>query len=497
MAINGVNIGGNRLGQSAMTLTSELASLQTQLTTGKKSTTYSGMGINEGFAIAARAQLSNITGFTDTMTKIDTTIGVANTALQSLVSIGRAAQTAAANTIQTVGSSGQTVLQQNAYGQLSLMFGILNTQSGDRFVFSGSAINTPSVAPIEDVMNGKGAAAGLKQVIDERRQADLGLSGLGRVVVSQPSATSVAVAEDVAGSPFGLKLNAISSSLTGATVTAPAGSPPAASVALGATNPNSGERITFSFNLPDGTMESIALIATSAAPAAAGSFTIGATPAATAANLNTALTASLGTLAKTSLVAASAIEASDNFFDKPPQRVAGSPPGSATALVNATATDTVSWYTGENGTGSARSSATARIDQSVTIQYGARANETAIREQLKSIAAFAAVTTTATDPNANALLAALGSRVSQNLTNQAGQPSITEIQADFSIAQVTMTDAKARQTQNRTMLQSIVDQAENVSPSEVAAQILALQTNLQASYQTTAMLAQLTLTRFL
>jgi hypothetical protein len=47
------------------------------------------------------------------------------------------------------------------------------------------------------------------------------------------------------------------------------------------------------------------------------------------------------------------------------------------------------------------------------------------------------------------------------------------------------------------MLQGIVDQAENISSDQVATQILALQTSLQASYQTTAMLAQLTLTKFL
>jgi hypothetical protein len=64
-------------------------------------------------------------------------------------------------------------------------------------------------------------------------------------------------------------------------------------------------------------------------------------------------------------------------------------------------------------------------------------------------------------------------------------------------AQLTMKDAAARQTQAQGMLQGIVDQAESVSPDQVASQILALQTSLQASYQTTAMLSQLTLTKYL
>ena len=43
--------------------------------------------------------------------------------------------------------------------------------------------------------------------------------------------------------------------------------------------------------------------------------------------------------------------------------------------------------------------ATARIDQSVTVQYGIQANEQAIRSQLQTLAVFAAVTTSPTNPN--------------------------------------------------------------------------------------------------
>ena len=60
-----------------------------------------------------------------------------------------------------------------------------------------------------------------------------------------------------------------------------------------------------------------------------------------------------------------------------------------------------------------------------------------------------------------------------------------------------MKDAGARQTQNKAMLQNLVDQAETVSTDQVASEILALQTSLQASYQTTSMLSQLSLVKFL
>jgi flagellar hook-associated protein 3 FlgL len=622
MAINPIiGSGGSLFGLAVQNLNTQLTDLSTQLATGKKSSTYSGIGVGEGFAIAARSQLASISAFTDTITNVTTTINTANTALQALSKIGGQVQSSAASTPLDINSSGQTIAQLNAQSELSSIVGILNTQAGDRFIFSGSAINTPAVASADNILNGSGAQAGLKQVIAERAQAD-GTTGLGRLVITQPAATSVAVAEDAAGSPFGLKLSSVSSSLTGATVTGPSGSPAGISISLGATNPNPGDQVSLSFNLPDGTTASVQLTASSATPLPTGSFAIGATPAATAANLKAALNTSIGTLANTTLVAASAVEAGHNFFDPagtatgsvvnnkaaapapitgatalsgaagtdslstnfaagdtitvngtpitfvasgatgnqlnvtdsvqtllskidsitgtstpstisggvitlhtdnaaslsvtssnvaafaavgfgptataalPPLRVSGSPLSAATSLVNGSA-NTVSWYTGNSGTGSARASSTARIDPSISVQYGAQANELAIRAQLEGVAVFAAVTTSPTGANSTAQVGALSQRTATNLTPQPGQQTIADIQTEFAAAQTLMKEAGARQSQTQALLQNIVDQTETVSTQQVASEILALQTTLQASYQTTSILAGLTLTKFL
>jgi flagellar hook-associated protein 3 FlgL len=181
---------------------------------------------------------------------------------------------------------------------------------------------------------------------------------------------------------------------------------------------------------------------------------------------------------------------------QPPLRVSGTPLGSATSLVNGSA-NTVSWYTGNTGPGSARSTATIRIDQAQSVQFGAQANEQAIRQSLQSIAVYAAVTASPTGANSGAQAAALSGRVAASLTPQAGQQTFSDIQTDFADAQTTMKDAQARQTQSKTALQNMIDTTENISPAEVASQILALQNALQASYQTTSMLSQLSLTKFL
>jgi len=628
MAINSIGFSNSQFGQAVQNLNTQLTNLSTQLATGEKSTTYSGMGLNEGFAIAARSQLSSISAFTDTITNVNTTIDTANTALQSFSQITGQVQSDAAATPQDINSTGQTIGQQNAQAELSSLVGILNTQAGDRFIFSGSAINTPSVASVDDILNGTGTQAGLKQVIAERAQAD-DTTGLGRLVITAPTVaapTTVSVAEDVAGSPFGLKLNSVSSSLTGATVTGPSGSPAAVSISLGAaTNPNPGDQVTLNFNLPDGTTASVQLTATTTNPPPAGSFLIDppptSSPANTAANLNAALNTAIGTLANTTLVAASAVEAGHDFFDpsgtatgnlaknqlatpapitgatllsgaantdslstgfapgdtitvngtpitfvaagatgnqlnvtdsvqtllskidsitgtstpstisggvitlhtdnaaslnvtsshpaalaalgfgptvtaiQPPLRVSGPPFSTATSLVNGSA-DTVAWYTG-NSSPSPRASSTARIDSSITVQYGAQANEQAIRSQLEGVAVYAALTESPTGVNSGAQVAALSERTATNLTPQPGQQTLSDIQTDFASAQVIMKDASARQSQTQTMLQNIVDQTETVSTQQAASEILALQTTLSASYQTTSMLAGLTLTKFL
>jgi flagellar hook-associated protein 3 FlgL len=622
MSVSSINYGSSLLGQSVQNINKQLADLSTQLSSGVKSAVYSGMGVNEGFAIAARSQLANIAAFGGTMTNVNTIINAANTALQSFSQISGQVQGNASAAPVDVTASGQSIGQENALSELSAVVGILNTQVGDRFIFSGNAIGTPAVASADDILNGTSGKAGLKQLISERQQADLGPGGLGRLVISAPTTTSLTVAEDVAGSPFGLKLNAVSSLLTNAVVSGPSGSPASVSVDMTAGNPNPGEQISFAFNLPDGTTETIRLTASSNSPPPTGSFSIGTTATATAANLKAALTTAIGTLAGTALVAASAVAAGDNFFNTagaatgsavnnqavppaavtgatalsgaagtdslqasfapgdtitvdgtpisfvasgatgnqlnvtdnvqtllskidaitgtstpstihggvvtihtddasslsitssnaaafaklgfscavtaatPPLRVGGTPLGSATTLVNGSA-NTVAWYTGNSGPGSARSTASVRVDSSQTVQFGAQANEQAIRHALQSIAVYSALTLPPNGANSPAAVAALSARVAANLTAQPGQQTLQDIQTDFATAQNSMKDAQARQTQTQTALQNLIADTEGISQDQVASQILALQNSLQASYQTTSMLSQLSLVKFL
>src|SRR5262249_10374525 len=321
MGISGIGSSSSLIVQRLVAMRQQLDELQRQFATGKKSDTYEGLGVDRGFTVGLRAQGSALQAVGDTIANVDFRLKVAPS---SLTRIGETSDQVPSSTIlgATVDSSGSTVAQSTADSELNELLSLLNTQAGDRYLFSGRAIDKPAVETFDHIMNGDGARAGFKQVVDERRQADVG-SGLGRLVITAPTATSVQVAED-AVSPFGFKLASVTSGLTGATVTGPSGSPATASVDL-TTNPNDGEDIKFEFNLPDGTKETLTLTATSSTTPGPNQFAIGATPAATAANLQAALTTAVGKLADTSLTAASAVAAANDFFGDPPQRVAGPP----------------------------------------------------------------------------------------------------------------------------------------------------------------------------
>lgn len=497
MAIDGIGGRTSFLGTNILNVRNQLDELTQQLASGRISNTYAGQGFNRGLGVAFRSQLDNIEAFKNTATTVNTRIDVANLSLQRLASIQTTVKAAAVSATTNLDNNGQTPAQKSANLSLIDLVESLNVRAGDRYLFSGRATDTPPVASVDALLNGVGAQAGLKQLINERRQADVG-TGTGRLSISTPTATSIAVAEETPATVFGLKLSAINSTLTGATVTGPAGAPPSVSVDLAVTNPNNNEKIKFTFALPDGTFENIELTASNATPLPANSFAIGATPAATAANLNTALTTQITNLANGALVAASAVKAGDEFFNAtPPLRVSGPPFATATAQVAGTTLNTVTWYTGETGSDPARGTAIGRVDQAVTVQYGARANEQAFRSQLQSVAVFAAVTSGVTDPHASDQLIALNQRIAQNLADQPGTQSIEDVQADFAGARAAIDAASQRQTQSKAIAQSFLDDIEGISKEEVATKILALQTSLQASYQTTASLFQLSLVKFL
>ena len=497
MSVSSIGAQSQMIMQQLVQMRSQFDDLQRQLSTGQKSATYAGLGVDRGITVSLNSQLSALSSFNDTIQNVMARTNIMQTVLGNMTDITTTVKSAMVQANGVSDGSGAAIAQQTAQSSLDQLLALLNSQSGDRYLFSGRATDQPAVETLDHILNGDGSKAGLKQLITERNQADLGIDGLGRLTISSAGST---VQVDEQATTFGLKLASITTTSGNATVSGPTGSPASMSVNFTGV-PAPGDTVTMRFNLPDGTSSNVTLTATTESPPGANQFTIGANANQTAANFQTALTSAIGTLGATALTAASAVAASSDFFNadanNPPQRVNGSSPFyAATGLVPGTTANTVIWYTGETGADPARSTATARIDTSLTVNYGARANEDAIRNLVQNVATLAAVNISPTDPNGVALSSALDQRLTTNL-GAPGQQTIADIESDIAGAQTAMQAATKRHQQTSASLSDFLQQIDGVSNEQVGAELLTLQTRMQASLQVTSMLSQISLVNYI
>ena len=289
----------------------------------------------------------------------------------------------------------------------------------------------------------------------------------------------------------------------GANLTFPADSPGSA-LALDVKTPSVGDTVTIKLGMRDGTTTTITLKA-SADTNSASAFTIdtsGATQADraanTAANLVAALTKALSSAANTELSVSSASRAAQNFFDGSssaglaPRRVAGD------GYAEIAKPGTVIWYKGDDASTDPRGTATVQVGANRSVAIGAQANEAPIRAALAGLAAIAAGSFTdasgAQDP---ARFAAAASRSQVLLSANTAGAGIAGIASEFGIASSGMADAKMQAQSTKAALQTSLDGVEGVSTEEVAAKLLSLQTQLQASYQVTSMLSKLSLVNYI
>jgi len=351
------------------------------------------------------------------------------------------------------------------------------------------------------LLDGEGGKDGLRTLILERRQADLG-DGKGRLSTSLVGST-VTISEESAGLPFGFKLAGISGTMGGAVASGPSGSPAGIAIALSGL-PAEGERLQVALDLPDGSRETVVLTARVSGSSAAedGSFLIGADASATAANLKAALDLTLTHRGATALAAASAMVAADDLtgasVSTPVRRIAGPPFATATAFAASGSRPTITWYAGDDdASGDARASQVATVDRGLTLGVGARADEPSLQYAVSAFAALAAETGTGGDAIASGRYQALAARASARFSGPQQGQDLRDISVDLAHAAGAMGEAKERLSGRKAFFESVLSDVQTPSVEEVSVAILALQTRVPASDQTTASLARLNLADYL
>ncbi|WP_353186922.1 hypothetical protein [Bosea sp. (in: a-proteobacteria)] len=479
--------------------------LQRQLATKERSTSYGDLGIDRRVSLDLNAKLSSLDGWLAGIGLADVNLKLMSGAVENFAKMATESRNDMRSNTYLASSTGQTAPQVLAQEKFKQTLDLLNSNVNGRYLFSGRTSDTQPALGYDEIINGSAGKDGLRQVIEERRKADLGSDGLGRLQLGMETPETIVMSDADHG--YGFKFDSVSATGTGIAVTPqtplPAGTKAAFSVAV-ADQPAPGDKVSITLDLPDGTQAQVTL--TARAPGTTGSdadsFEIGADLATTAANLRNAIGKGLESAAQTSLSAASSQVAAAAFFagstGNPPVRVPGADPYTATAdPTNVGVRDTVIWYRGDDAADSARGTAIVQVDQGQVVGTGARANEEAFRVGLAQFGIMAVESFPADDPASQARYDAMAERVADRLGFGGTTQKPAEIITELGSAQMALAGAKGRHQSTKDYLTTTLSGVQNVTTEEVATQILALQTQLQASYQVTSMLSKLSLTNYL
>ncbi|WP_127753475.1 hypothetical protein [Devosia sp. 1566] len=514
---------------------SKMGNLQTQLGTGMKAGSLAEMGRDLPMSLSVRSRLDKIEGYAANIQTVNLRLSFLDKTMSRFDTMEGEARNSAIQGQYGTNDISMATLPGQAAARFDEIVTMLNQDIAGRYLFGGNVTDTPPLPDAKVLLEGEGGRLGFKQMLAERQSADLG-NGLGRLDLPAVAAGSgeVVVAQD-GTHPFGFKLSTTSTTGAPAIAVTQPGATGQVSVSFTA-QPTPGQSVTIGLTLPDGTETQVTLVASAEDNPGRGAFSIDADPDVMAQNFRSALQGALAEAAGSTLKAASTFAAAADFFSESgvPQRPAGGPP--ATTLADADPAEVVFWYRGEKE-GDARSGVAAKVDDSTTIQYGLRATESGILKLVQSQAALA-VTKYSSEadirakpeneqmrvdahalPAGSARDAALaeyervvGSQYQQSRglfdgmadrqqsalseSHNSSPGSVERITMDLAIARNAANNASKRHTDYKAQLENILSDVETVSKEDVAMEILALQTRLQASYQVTSMVSQLSLVNF-
>ena len=153
--------------------------------------------------------------------------------------------------------------------------------------------------------------------------------------------------------------------------------------------------------------------------------------------------------------------------------------------------------------GNPRTSVTSQVDDSTRVSYGIQANESGMLRLVRSLASMSVESFPDGDPvteaSSKARYDAMARRQQLQLSesHNSERGSIEILTMELAVGHTALKNATARHTDYKAQLDNLLSDVETVSKEDVAMEILALQTRLQASYQVTSMVSQLSLSKYM
>ncbi|MFJ5370894.1 flagellin, partial [Bosea sp. CER48] len=185
--------------------------LTRQLDTKKRSTSYGDLGIDRRVSLDLNAKLSNIDSWLSGIDLSSVNLKLQSQAVENFSKLASETRNDTRSNSYVPSASGRSAPQVLAEEKFKQTLDLLNVAVNGRYLFSGKTSDTEPAIGFDEIMNGDGAGkAGLKQLIDERRQADLG-SGTGRLTTGG-TGTTATIAEEATVHPYGFKIAGVSGS---------------------------------------------------------------------------------------------------------------------------------------------------------------------------------------------------------------------------------------------------------------------------------------------
>jgi hypothetical protein len=281
------SVSSHRFLMSMTSLRLKAETIQTQLGTGLRSNTYGGLGAERTTSLAMRQRLAQVEAYDATITTVQLRISLLDTTLTRLDKIGREIKGSLDPNAFEPRSDGYTDIQRSALIALDESIQLLNSDIDGRRLYGGTRTDVNPVVDMRTMLDGTGSQAGLRQLIAERRSADLGLND-GWLSMSATAATVSVGWNSEAGEDFGFRVAAVTASASTTVVTTDDGLPEETAAITFDAVPPVGEAITIDLVDEAGNPTTVMLTA-GTPPLAADSFAIGADPDETAANFLQAL----------------------------------------------------------------------------------------------------------------------------------------------------------------------------------------------------------------
>ena len=272
--------------------------------------------------------------------------------------------------------------------------------------------------------------------------------GLGRLTVASATDTVTLTEKAPVSANHGFQISGVSADTANIDTTYTAADPSSVAVKFNSV-PAAGEAVDVTLTDPSGVSRTVTLTAVTG-KAGPGQFAIGADVNATAANFSAALTSSLNEAAA-------------------------------------------------NAQGNPRQSVTAQVDDSTRVPYGIEANETGFLRMMRTLSSLSVETYPDGDSSSKDRFDTMARRQQAELSeaHNSESGSIEIVTMELAVAHNALDNSAKRHTDYKAQLDNLLSDVETVSKEDVAMEIMALQTRLQASYQVTSMVSKLSLVNFL